>query len=171
MYGGCLFYPGKGIINPSKGLTNHRVYEHWHRRAAASWGAFFRQSCSVRTWDEKQARPFEESQTNTSSLPSSRLEEYTFVARPPHTTQFLCARDSFYCPSLSLSLFLVDGARSPIPDICVSWLGTLLPARALRPTKSKTLSMNSRERICRTFAASWTAVGRERPRTATMNPQ
>jgi hypothetical protein len=134
----CLFYPGKGLINPSKGLINPRVYEHWYRRAAASWGAFIRQACSERTWDEKQTRPFDESQRNTSTLPSSRQEEQTFVVRPPHTTQFLCARDGFSCPSLSLFFFLAAGheARSQT-SASAGWAHYSLRARAGRQNQSR----------------------------------
>jgi hypothetical protein len=116
----CLFYPGKGLNKRSKGFINPHVYGCWYRRAVGSLGAFVRQPCSARTWDEKQTRPFDESQMKTSSRPSSRQEEHTFVVRPPHTTQFLCARDACYFPSLSLFLFLVGVEWGPMPDVGVS---------------------------------------------------
>jgi hypothetical protein len=131
----------------TKGIINPRVYGDCQRRTAASRAAHVRQPCSARAWDEKRTRPLEKSQTNTSPSLPSRLEEHALVARTPHTTQFLCARNACSLPSLSLLLFLVGVVWDPVPDVGVSWPGTLPPVRARRPTESEPLSMSSRASV------------------------
>jgi hypothetical protein len=133
----CLFCPekgsierAKGSIERAKGSIDPRVYGRYYRGAAASRAAHVRQPCSARAWDEKQTRPFEESQTKTSPSLPSRQEEHTFVVRTPHTTQFLCARNACSLPSLSILLFLVGVVWAPMPDVGVCWPGTLPPVRA-----------------------------------------